>query len=426
MHTITRGAVIALLLGLSTVPGSQLVFAAPPEVKIISVSISADYKSMTIVVSRAEPSLFIDQKILINGQSQGGGGGGVTVSDTGVIVMHGPRDSFETLGGEGTYTLVLRACPQDQTTSSNYAKYCGEPYEVTVDYRDPQVLEQVAQVGFSADFDTANVSLSKALPSATVRYDLYVDGKIRQSDQVAANNNTVLVINGFRERFIEEGADGEYTVGFRLCENRENMQNQDEQCSTAKFVTVNFREDGGFSDVPASHSNADAIEYLRENGIISGYPDGTFRPNKPISRVEFVKIVTLSKWGEKVGECGGRVWFKDFENDAWYLNYVCMASSYHLIEGYPDGTFHPHSSINFVEAAKIITRADERWREEKYPGTDVWYERYVRYLSDMYAIPMSIQSFGQFITRGEMAEIMYRLDGNVQSKPSRTYGDLAQ
>ncbi len=60
-----------------------------------------------------------------------------------------------------------------------------------------------------------------------------------------------------------------------------------------------------------------------------------------------------------------------------------------------------------------------------YEPTDVWYEGYVRGLAGQNAIPTSIVSFDHHITRGEMAEMIYRLKAGVAEKESRTYEELA-
>ena len=120
-----------------------------------------------------------------------------------------------------------------------------------------------------------------------------------------------------------------------------------------------------FSDVPTTHPNYDAIEYLRKYNVLRGYLDGTFRPSTRINRAEIIRLITnpyiLS--GERVNDCINRtfgpnlpdtIYFPDVKRDAWYAEDVCIATLKHLVNGYPDGTFKPARNIIFVEAAKII------------------------------------------------------------------------
>lgn len=179
-----------------------------------------------------------------------------------------------------------------------------------------------------------------------------------------------------------------------------------------------------FSDVPLSHQNVDAISFVKSQGIVSGYPDGTFRPDQTVNRAELLKILVLSiQTPNPDFHCTFKKHFPDVDESAWYGTYLCQVlwDPDSWVEGYPDGTFRPAAPINFVEAAKILDKALD------FTGTEgkAWYEQYVRQLADRQSIPLSIQRFDQLITRGEMAEMIYRLRANIQSYPSQTYEGLA-
>jgi hypothetical protein len=90
----------------------------------------------------------------------------------------------------------------------------------------------------------------------------------------------------------------------------------------------------------------------------------------------------------------------------------------------------PGNEINFTEAAKIIVNAINKddsggHGQLDIPSGTVWYEGYVRALASHNAIPTSITSFDQKITRGEMAEMIWRLKTNTTTKESQTYEKLA-
>lgn len=202
-----------------------------------------------------------------------------------------------------------------------------------------------------------------------------------------------------------------------------------------------------FPDVPATHPNATAIEYVQSQGIVAGYPDGTFRPDSTINRAEFVKILgtTHRQWidAEQAKQPGGPFWedsmciavfsgtdisfpYTDVRKTDWFATTVCLVASQGLIDGYPDGTFRPANTINFVEAAKIIANQHLVTTEHDPLPTDStpWYKPYVDVLADAHAIPLSIRSFDQKITRGEMAEMIWRLRTNNTTIPSKSYEDL--
>jgi len=169
--------------------------------------------------------------------------------------------------------------------------------------------------------------------------------------------------------------------------------------------------------VPASHTNIEAIEYVQAQGIVSGYPDGTYKPENPVNRAEFMKIVLGAQQGEDVA---GSHCFPDV-GEEWFAKYVCHGKDNGIVGGYPDGTFKPSQQISFVEGAKIIANAFLLPTTEDTP----WYKPYVATLEPAQAIPPSISSFEKKLTRGEMAEIIYRLHASITSKASRTYAQLA-
>jgi len=178
-----------------------------------------------------------------------------------------------------------------------------------------------------------------------------------------------------------------------------------------------------FVDVDQSHENADAIESLRSNEIVRGFDDETFRPESVISRAAFTKIVIMAFFdageisaclSENVGNASSTAFFPDVPVIEWFAPYVCTAKVHGVIRGFPDGYFRPEKNISFAEAAKIIGVVSEDIQE----GTDVWYTPFVEFLSAKRAIPVSISSLTHNITRGEMAEIMYRLREGVTDKES--------
>ena len=106
--------------------------------------------------------------------------------------------------------------------------------------------------------------------------------------------------------------------------------------------------------------------------------------------------------------------FSDIEAGQWYNPYVRAAVEAGIIDGYPDGTFRPGDLINFAEASKIIVEGFER----SVGSDDVWYIPYVQELANSAAIPTSIDSYNVDVTRGEMAEMVYRLHAGVNTLDS--------
>ena len=105
----------------------------------------------------------------------------------------------------------------------------------------------------------------------------------------------------------------------------------------------------------------------------------------------------------------------------WFASYICAAKTKGVLKGYPDGTFRPGQFVSFAEASKIIMKAFG----EEVEQDDVWYRPYIERLGQKKAIPGSITTFDKNITRGEMAEIIYRLHARIMTKATQTYSSIA-
>ncbi|MEK7137007.1 MAG: beta-propeller domain-containing protein, partial [Patescibacteria group bacterium] len=170
-----------------------------------------------------------------------------------------------------------------------------------------------------------------------------------------------------------------------------------------------------FTDVRSGSPNAEAIESLQERGVVEGYADGTFKGGNDINRGEFLKIVLESRDDM---EFSGSDCFPDV-NDEWFAKYVCTAKAEGIVSGYPDtGRFEAGKFINFAEASKILSLA---FKQEMQMASPDWYEPYVRALEGSKAIPPSIEKLDAKVTRGEMAEMLWRLTENVTNEPSKAY-----
>ena len=107
-----------------------------------------------------------------------------------------------------------------------------------------------------------------------------------------------------------------------------------------------------FSDVK-THANKAAIEALAARKIINGMGDGTFAPNKNMTRAEFATI-TVKALGLTPKANGN---FTDVKSTDWFAPYVGTANAYGIVNGLGDGTFNPGGTITRQEAATMVARA---------------------------------------------------------------------
>ncbi|OGJ48214.1 hypothetical protein A2344_01265 [Candidatus Peregrinibacteria bacterium RIFOXYB12_FULL_41_12] len=188
------------------------------------------------------------------------------------------------------------------------------------------------------------------------------------------------------------------------------------QIPTSAFAVVT--SDDSFSDLSSDDPSIEAIEWMRENGIVEGYQDGTFQSLNKINRAEFMKIVVESITDEAAGSnC-----FLDVA-DEWFAKYVCYGKEMDMIDGYDDGTFKPANEINFAEASKIITNA-LGLEPTTITESDPWYKQYVEPIAEAEAIPTSISDLDKEIARGEMAEVIWRIEEQPADLASLKYEEL--
>ncbi len=101
-----------------------------------------------------------------------------------------------------------------------------------------------------------------------------------------------------------------------------------------------------------NHWAKEQIKAWVEKGLAKGYEDGTFRPDNNISRAEFMAFVNRAfNYQEKAD-----IDYKDVKEDAWYADVIKIAKAAGYISGYQDGTMKPDNPISRQEAAIIIMR----------------------------------------------------------------------
>lgn len=139
------------------------------------------------------------------------------------------------------------------------------------------------------------------------------------------------------------------------------------QITRAEVATIFFRllkdevRDGAFttsnsySDVAYGKWYNNPISTMSALSIITGYPDGTFKPNKPITRAEFAAIA--ARFDET--QSGKSATFSDVIGH-WAAKEIGIAYYNDWIKGYPDGTFKPDQNITRAEAMTMINRVLER------------------------------------------------------------------
>lgn len=174
-----------------------------------------------------------------------------------------------------------------------------------------------------------------------------------------------------------------------------------------------------FAQAPAVFEVLDeSALYAKAQGWMTGYPDGSFRPDKTLTRAELVKIVIVASGHDgDAGRCArtDSLVLEDVPQDAWFSPYTCSALEQGILTAPKDGFLRPAHKVTLAEAAKILSVGIDGFDA---PETSPWYEPYLRHLATKNAIPATLGSQDSTVTRGEVAEILWRLKEKKVDLPS--------
>ncbi|ETO39456.1 S-layer homology domain-containing protein [Thermoanaerobacterium aotearoense] len=111
---------------------------------------------------------------------------------------------------------------------------------------------------------------------------------------------------------------------------------------------------GTFSDVSSSAPYASAVARLQSLGLVSGMPDGTFQPDGVVTRAQMIAFVNAAEGLQQAAKVSaGPTKFSDVPANFWAAGDINVADP----SGYPDGTFRPNNPVTYTEALAMILRA---------------------------------------------------------------------
>ena len=144
----------------------------------------------------------------------------------------------------------------------------------------------------------------------------------------------------------------------------------------------------------------DAVNVLMELGVVEGYKDGTYRPEKVVTRAEMATLIikALGLNDYAVGKSG----FSDMAGH-WADAYVAYAASLGFISGYGDGTFRPNQPVTYDQAITMVVQAlgyKAEYMVGGYPGAFVAQAKTLGMLD-------GIKSGAAGANRGDVATLLY-------------------
>jgi len=132
--------------------------------------------------------------------------------------------------------------------------------------------------------------------------------------------------------------------------------------ATAYLITLAGRRP--FRDLGPTDWADDSVQYLVDAGVMSGYDDGSFRPNAYVTRAQFAKmIVGAQGWALLTP---GTPTFSDVSSTFWAYAYIETAVAHGIMSGYANGTFGPNANLTRAQLTKMVATARE-WAVPEMP-----------------------------------------------------------
>ena len=120
-------------------------------------------------------------------------------------------------------------------------------------------------------------------------------------------------------------------------------------------VLTNYIEySNPFPDTNINTLAGEASAELYRRAVIGGFPDGEFKGTRDVNRAEAAKFLLLARYGT-VADVPNNGNFPDVLDGQWYTKYVVIAADKGIISGHPDGTFRPADTVNTAEFLKMLS-----------------------------------------------------------------------
>ena len=147
--------------------------------------------------------------------------------------------------------------------------------------------------------------------------------------------------------------------------------------------------------------------------VIGGYPDGEFKGSREVNRAEAAKFLLLARYGT-VTDISNNGKFSDVKDGEWYVSFVVTAANKGIISGYPDGLFRPANTVNTAEFLKMLTLTFNLSENLNYSYSDVkstdWFAKYAG-IAEKYNLFPDRSTYlnpGDNLTRKEVAIAIYQ------------------
>lgn len=256
-------------------------------------------------------------------------------------------------------------------------------------------------------------------------YEKYSDlssNRKNSVNQTILNNGTVADFSEFRENFVEALIAGTQSGGSGNSGGSGGKKGSTSvsmtQTALPKVNTENEAVNISFSDINEAKWAEEFIYGLRKKNIVSGYEDGTFKPNESVKREEFLKMLVSSLGIEAEN---GEYIFADAKDGAWYIPYLNAGLKHGIVKGNDAGKFGVGENITREDAAVMLWRilqtkeVNEKNSAESFTDADKIsdYAKEAVEKLNTFGVISGMDNGGfapkEALSRAQSAKILYRL-----------------
>lgn len=173
-----------------------------------------------------------------------------------------------------------------------------------------------------------------------------------------------------------------------------------------------------YKDIPKNHPSFEAIDFLSEKEILSGFTDQTFRPNEQVTRGQATKMIVeaLERQNYKMKEViSTPIYFSDVPINSWYYPYATKMSATKYMSGYGNHAYRLHQPIRRDEFSKILIQSFQLPLVKKEPyyqqvNQKLWSYPFIQAVTYYNIVPLQKKGFNpsELLTRGEVARMLFQ------------------
>ena len=267
-------------------------------------------------------------------------------------------------------------------------------------------------LGFAADSATSTATAqntteqtaSQQTSTAADQQTTAAQSDENQADAQAGETSAQTADNGTEQSTAAQ--EGEAAEGSTADGNTESSDTslEEEIASQQTKVIVS-----SYGDVSVDNVNLEAIEEMKTKNIMVGYEDGTFKPEKLVTRAEFVKMLVEHSGGTDSIADGVLTGFSDVDDvDHWAKKYIYVGVNKGYLLGMGDGLFMPDETITYEQALKILVcyvGKEVAAKAKVSVNTPLWPTAYVLTGEQLELNKKTTLSLGETVNRASIAQL---------------------